>query len=119
MTHHVLNTPNKKRQLGEKMSPQAIEPRFGQNAGVDWQIAMQLADKSTQQFCPHHKIHQIVLCRGTDRYVGPNKSMLPGVAPVRRQICIRRHSTEFMLMIGKPGKTCHIESFEDPQCQQG
>jgi hypothetical protein len=84
----------KKRQLGEKMNPQAIEPRFGQNAGVDWQIAMQLADKSTQQLCPHHRIHHIVLCRGTERYVGPNKSMLPGVAPVRRPICIRRQSTE-------------------------
>ena len=106
--------PTKKRRLGGKMSPQAIEARFGSNetsAGVDWPQVMQLADRTAprvgthvvdageliqvaQQLCPHNKIHHIVLCRGTDRQVGPNRSMLPGLAPMRRQICIRRHSTE-------------------------
>ena len=103
--------PTKKRRLGGKMSPEAIAARFNQSSGVSWQQAMQVADHNAprvgtlvidageliqvvQRLCPEKKIHHVVLCRGTDRYVGPNKSMLPGLAPLRRQICIRRHSTE-------------------------
>lgn len=107
----VEEHPTKKRRLGGKMSPEAIAARFSQSSRVSWQQAMQVADHSAprvgtlvidageliqvvQQLCPEKKIHHVVLCRGTDRYVGPNKSMLPGLAPLRRQICIRRHSTE-------------------------
>eukprot|EP00435_Cladocopium_sp_Y103_P013861 s2131_g3.t1 len=107
--------PTKKRRLGMKMSPQTIAARFAMNSqattGVNWQIALKLADsiaprvgtqvlesgelvQVVQQLCPEYKIHHLVLCRGTDRYVGPNKSMLPGNAPYRRRACILRKSTE-------------------------
>ena len=44
-----------------------------------------------QEMCPDHLVKHIVMCRGTDRYLGPNKSMIEGEAPVRKMICIRRH----------------------------
>ena len=31
-----------------------------------------------------------VLCRGTDRMLGPNKRLVPGEAPFRKMACIRR-----------------------------
>ena len=40
--------------------------------------------------CSNHMVKHVVLCRGTDRYVGPNKVMFPGEAPLRRMACIRR-----------------------------
>ena len=40
--------------------------------------------------CPNHRVVHLVLCRGTDRYVGPTKSIPKGVAPLRKRICIRR-----------------------------
>ena len=39
---------------------------------------------------PNHQIHHVVLCRGTDRYVGPSQTMPKGVAPLRKRACIRR-----------------------------
>ena len=36
--------------------------------------------KLVQDMCPYHKIHHAVLCRGTDRYVGPNMDIPHGVA---------------------------------------
>ena len=43
-----------------------------------------------QSMCPNHTVKHVVLCRGTDRHVGPNKEIPKGEAPVRRMICIRR-----------------------------
>ena len=43
-----------------------------------------------QSLCPNHDVSHLVLCRGTDRSVGPNKRMVPGSAPLRRLICTRR-----------------------------
>ena len=96
--------PTKKRRLGQKMSPEDINSQFHR---VDWQSVMKLADQTAprvgilccsqdtlcdmvQQLCPQHQIHHLVLCRGTDRYVGPSQVMQPGIAPFRRRICIQR-----------------------------
>ena len=87
-----------------KLNAQAIAERF---ASVSWHSIMSLADRvaprvgtmvvdsgqllqDVQQQCPDHRIRHLVLCRGTDRYVGPNKTMFPGEAPLRHMICIRR-----------------------------
>eukprot|EP00435_Cladocopium_sp_Y103_P044365 s2174_g12.t1 len=96
--------PTKKRRLSQKMSTDAIEARF---PSISWQSLMQLADRMArrvgtsvvesgpliehaQTLCPDHVIKHIVLCRGTNRHLGPNKRMMPGEAPVRKMICIRR-----------------------------
>ena len=87
-----------------KLNAQAIAERF---ASVSWHSIMSLADRvapsvgtmviesgqflqDVQQKCPDHRVRHLVLCRGTDRYVGPNKTLFPGEAPLRRMICIRR-----------------------------
>ena len=99
--------PTKKRRLGQKMSPQEIENRFATSSDINWQTAMQLADRSAPRvgtlvvqqgeiidmiktICPQHDIKHVVLCRGTDRYVGPNVHIPRGFAPLRRQVCIQR-----------------------------
>ena len=41
------------------------------------------------EMCPNHAVKHLVLCGGTDRYVGPNKTMYCGEAPLRRMDCIR------------------------------
>ena len=86
------------------MSPEDIHSQFHR---VDWQSVMKLADQTAprvgvlccsqdllcdfvQNLCPHHTIHHVVLCRGTDRYVGPSQTMQPGIAPFRRRVCIQR-----------------------------
>lgn len=96
--------PTKRRRLGQKLSPSEIVSRF---ASINWQAAMQCADKTAprvgtlvveegtlfnmvQSLCPNHDISHLVLCRGTDRSVGPNKKMSPGNAPLRKFACIRR-----------------------------
>ena len=104
--------PTKRRRLGSKLSPVAIEARFGSNASdINWQTVMRLADQTAprvgthvvdqgeiiqqiQHLCPEYVIKHVVLCRGTDRYVGPNRPMLPQTAPLRRQICIRRQTQD-------------------------
>ena len=104
--------PTKRRRLGSKLSPLAIEARFGSNASdINWQTVMRLADQTAprvgthvvdqgeiiqqiQHICPEYLIKHVVLCRGTDRYVGPNRPMLPQTAPLRRQICIRRQTQD-------------------------
>ena len=112
LTENAEEHPTKKRRLGSKLSPSAIEARFGrESSGVNWQIVMSRANqvaprvgtkvidsgevlKLVQDMCPHHKIHHAVLCRGTDRYVRPNMDLPHGVAPLRRQICIRRKTED-------------------------
>lgn len=47
-----------------------------------------------QKLCLHHDIRHVVLCRGTNRYVGPCKHVPKGYAPLRRQICIQRKTEE-------------------------
>lgn len=104
--------PTKRRRLGSKLSPMAIEARFGSDASdINWQTVMRLADQTAprvgthvgdqgeiiqqiQHLCPEYLIKHLVLCRGTDRYVGPNRPMLPQTAPLRRQICIRRQTQD-------------------------
>lgn len=103
--------PTKKRRLGQKMSPEEITSQFHR---VDWESVMKLADQTAprvgilccsqdnlcdfvQQLCPKHIIHHVVLCRGTDRYVGPSQVMQPGVAPFRRRICIRRRMEDIVV----------------------
>jgi hypothetical protein len=99
--------PTKKRRLGQKMSPQEIATRFSNSSDINWQTAMQLADRSAPRvgtlvvqqgeiidmikiIFPQHDIKHVVLCRGTDRYVGPNVHIPRGFAPLRRQVCIQR-----------------------------
>eukprot|EP00435_Cladocopium_sp_Y103_P062589 s281_g24.t1 len=96
--------PTKKRRLSGKMNTAEIEARFPSNT---WMAVMQTADRMArrvgtmvvdtgplihqlQSLCPEHIIKHVVLCRGTDRLVGPNKQLMKGEAPVRRRICIRR-----------------------------
>ena len=42
------------------------------------------------KLCPQHQVHHLLVCRGTDRYVGPSCRIDRGVAGVRKRICIRR-----------------------------
>ncbi len=103
--------PTKKRRLGQKMSPEDITTQFQR---VDWQSIMKAVDQTAprvgiqcrsqdalcdmvQQLCPNHSIHHLVICRGTDRYVGPNQVMQPGVAPFRRRVCIRRRMEDIVV----------------------
>jgi hypothetical protein len=96
--------PTKKRRLGQKLSPQQIAERF---QSPSWQTVMQEADKVAprvgikvlehgalidlvKRMCPLHDVQHVVLCRGTDRCVGPNKALQAFDAPLRRRICIRR-----------------------------
>ena len=105
------NHPTKKRRLGQKMSPEDITTQFHR---VDWQTVMTMADRTAprvgilccaqdtlcdlvQQLCPRHQVHHLVLCRGTDRYVGPSQVMQPGIAPFRRRICIRRRMEDIVV----------------------
>ena len=105
--------PTKRRRLGSKLSPQAIAERFAEpmEAAVTWLSAMKVADRTAprvgtqvveagelfeqvQTLCPQHHVRHLVLCRGTDRYVGPNKAIPPGFAPLRRQVCIKRRTED-------------------------
>ena len=96
--------PTKRRRLGEKRSPAEIAQMF---PSINWSTALRLADSAAprvglkvieqgqlidviQALCPQHNIKHIVLCRGTDRYIGPSKTMFPGQAPLRKRACIRR-----------------------------
>ena len=100
----IEDHPTKKRRLGQKTDADTIARQF---PSVNWQTVLKLADSTArrvgtmvidngpllhqvQEMCPQHEIKHLVLCRGTDRYVGPNKTMYPGDAPLRRMICIRR-----------------------------
>ena len=103
--------PTKRRRLGEKSSPLQIALR---STTVTWENVMQAADLQAPRvgplvidhgdlltalgtLCPDHVIHHVVLCRGTDRMVGPNCHMLAGEAPWRRMICIRRNFEDICL----------------------
>ena len=108
-THPILGEtteehPTKRRRLSTKMGPTEIEQKF---PSVNWQTVMTAVNRlaprvgtsviesgelveMVQKLCPQHEVHHIVLCRGVDRYLGPNKSLPKGVAPLRRMICIRR-----------------------------
>ena len=94
----------KRRRLNGKLSPEAIQ-RLHQS--INWQTVMQLANRTAprvgtmvvehgdlfnqvQHMCPNHDIQHLVLCRGTDRAVGPNKRLEKGSAPLRKMVCIRR-----------------------------
>lgn len=96
--------PTKRRRLGSKLSPAEIARRY---SVISWQTVMHSADKlaprigpvvvdsgtfheQVQAMCPQHRIHHVVICRGTDRYEGPNQPMQSREAPLRRRICIRR-----------------------------
>ena len=103
--------PTKRRRLGEKSSPLQIALR---STTVTWENVMQAADLQAPRvgplvvdhgdlltaigtLCPDHVIHHVVLCRGTDRMVGPNQHMIAGEAPWRRMICIRRNFEDICL----------------------
>ena len=50
--------------------------------------------ENIQKLCPNHDIKHVVLCRGMDRYVGPNCSIPKGSAPLRRFIGLQRKTNE-------------------------
>ena len=96
--------PSKRRRLGDKSSRISI---LLQRQPVTWNHVMQAVDAiakrvgvqvvekgmlvdAIQSLNPDHEIKHVVICRGTDRMLGPCKPMLPGIAPVRRMVCIRR-----------------------------
>ena len=103
--------PSKHRRVTGKLSPAEITRRFEQ---VSWQTVMQVADsvaprvgsqlhedgqllQNVQKLCPEHVVHHLILCRGTDRYQGPGRAMTPGLAPLRRRICIRRNTGDIVV----------------------
>ena len=96
--------PSKRRRVSEKSSQLAIALR---NPDVTWEDVMHAVDAlasrvgvkiieqgdlidAIQRLSPDYQINHVVLCRGTDRMLGPCKPMLPGQAPFRKMICIRR-----------------------------
>ena len=100
--------PTKRRRLGTKLSPAAIEQCF---PDVNWQTVMTQVDRIAprvgtmvidkgnlieliSKMCPAHEVKHIVLCRGMDRYVGPNCSIPKGSAPLRRMISFQRRTNE-------------------------
>ena len=104
VTEEEESHPTKRRRLGAKRNPAEIAQMF---PSVNWSTALRLADSAAprvglkvieqgqlidviQALCPQHNIKHIVLCRGTDRYIGPSKTMFPGEAPLRKRACIRR-----------------------------
>ena len=104
LANDVEEHPTKKRRLHQKLSPGQIADRF---QCINWQTIMTEADKvaprvgiqvieqgplvdQVQRMCVNHEVRHLVLCRGTDRCVGPNKSMHASEAPLRKRICIRR-----------------------------
>eukprot|EP00435_Cladocopium_sp_Y103_P055616 s1428_g18.t1 len=97
--------PTKKRRLSSKLNPEQIASRF---PCVNWQTVMHEANRvapragvlvveqgpllqQVMTMRPDHDVQHLVLCRGTDRCVGPNKHMTKGEAPLRKRVCIRRH----------------------------
>eukprot|EP00435_Cladocopium_sp_Y103_P040528 s1361_g11.t1 len=103
--------PTKFRRLGTKMSAAAIDAKFSNPStsvpSVSWLTVMQMADRmaarvgtkvvesgplieQVQSMCPDHVVKHVVLCRGTNRHMGPNKVMDKGIAPFRKMVCIRR-----------------------------
>ena len=100
--------PTKRRRLGLKLSPAAIEQRF---PDINWQTVMMMVDnkaprvgtmvvdngillENIQKLCPNHDIKHVVLCRGMDRYVGPNCNIPKGSAPLRRFLGLQRKTNE-------------------------
>ena len=96
--------PSKRRRLGDKSSKLSI---LLQREPVTWDHIMKAVDamakrvgvqvveggmliEAIQKLTPDHDIKHVVLCRGTDRMLGPCKTLIPGQAPVRRMVCIRR-----------------------------
>ena len=96
--------PTKRRRLDQKSSNSRITMR---NPDVTWQEVLQEADKlaprvgvkviehgellhGVQRLCPTHKIKHVVLCRGTDRLMGPSKKLHPREAPFRKMVGLRR-----------------------------
>ena len=96
--------PTKRRRLGKKANREEIESMF---PSINWQTALQIADRTPprvgiqivetgklmeviSKLCPQHQVHYLVVCRGSDRYVGPSCHIDRGVAGVRKRICIRR-----------------------------
>ena len=96
--------PSKRRRVGQKSTLMEIALK---NPNVSWSHVLQAADataprvgvriieegllkEAVQRLCPTHDVQHLVLCRGTDRMLGPNKSLSPGSAPFRKMACIRR-----------------------------
>ena len=96
--------PTKRRRLGQKSSPMQIVLR---HPNVQWLDVMKAVDvaaprvgvvvweqgeilEAVRTLCPNHVVRHVVVCRGTDRMLGPNTRLIPGEAPWRRMICIRR-----------------------------
>ena len=86
--------PTKRRRLGHKSSVRQIRL---QNPNLTWEDVMAEADQvaarvgpsviqsgdlheAVQRMCPNHDVKHLVLCRGTDRVMGPNTTMYPGEA---------------------------------------
>ena len=102
--------PTKRRRVGMKLSPLQIALRNGEPS---WEDIMKLANarakrvgisiedhghlvEAVKRKCPTHEIKHLVLCRGTDRLLGPNKVMHPGEATLRKSVCIRRRHEDIV-----------------------
>ena len=96
--------PTKRRRLTGKWGTTDIAEHF---PDISWSKVMETANSvaprvgtkvidhgplldQVQLMCPQHCIKHLVLCKGIDRKVGPNKVMSKGEAPLRRMIGIHR-----------------------------
>ena len=96
--------PTKRRRLDHKSRPSEIRLL---TEDPSWDDIMKVADETAprvgiqvlsdgplvqaiQRKHPNHRINHLVLCRGTDRMVGPHVRLEQGQAPLRKFVCIRR-----------------------------
>lgn len=103
--------PTKRRRLLGKWGADDIAERF-QN--ISWQEVIKTAQniaprvgtmvveqgplmEQVQKMCPNHCVKHLVLCKGIDRKVGPNKVTPKGLAPLRRMIGIHRSTGQLYI----------------------
>ena len=103
--------PTKRRRLTGKWDPTDIANHV---PDINWQTVMQTASSvaprvgtivietgslidQVQKLCPQHIVKHIVLCKGMDRKVGPNKIVPRGEAPLRKLIGLHRTTQQLVI----------------------
>eukprot|EP00434_Breviolum_minutum_P029213 symbB.v1.2.025839.t2/scaffold2536.1/size76742/5 len=103
--------PTKRRRLLGKWGADEIAERF---QDISWQEVIKTAQniaprvgtmvveqgplmEQVQKMCPNHCVQHLVLCKGIDRKVGPNKVTPKGMAPLRRMIGIHRSTGQLYI----------------------
>ena len=103
--------PTKRRRLTGKWDPADISDHF---QDINWPTVMMTANSvaprvgtiviesgklvdQVQRMCPQHIVKHVVLCKGMDRRVGPNKTIPKGEAPMRKVIGIHRTTGQLVI----------------------